>query len=173
MRGVARPVSANPDERWCTSGEGHFTARAAFNKDRHRPDGLSDHCKACNRERKRAQYVRERPSRLTYAKQHREDNREQRLTEGKLVRMQLRLRVIAAYGGACECCGESRWEFLALDHTHGGGNAHRRKVGAVGSAFYRWVEKEGFPKDILRLLCDNCNMARGRYGYCPHEKEVA
>src|SRR5258708_37086796 len=36
----------------------------------------------------------------------------------------LNLRIIAlnAYGGKCECCGEERFEFLAIDHIGGGGN---------------------------------------------------
>jgi hypothetical protein len=81
--------------------------------------------------------------------------------------------VLAAYGGKCECCGESAREFLAVDHKFGGGNQHRaelRKTGiGGGTGFYRWLISNGFP-DSFRLLCHNCNQARGLYGYCPHER---
>lgn len=43
---------------------------------------------------------------------------------------------------------------------------------------YLWLRKRGFPKQVvidstvetLRVLCANCNMARGWYGYCPHKE---
>jgi radical SAM protein with 4Fe4S-binding SPASM domain len=34
------------------------------------------------------------------------------------------------------------------------------------------LKNNNYPKDLFRLLCHNCNMARGCYGYCPHEKLV-
>ena len=44
-----------------------------------------------------------------------------------------------AYGGyKCTCCGETEPKFLSIDHT-------------------------GY-----QILCHNCNMALGSYGYCPH-----
>ncbi len=61
-------------------------------------------------------------------------------------------------------------EFLSVDHINGGGRKHREKLGG-GTAFFLWLKEKGFPKDEYRLLCMNCNWARGRYGYCPHEKE--
>lgn len=84
----------------------------------------------------------------------------------------MRLEVIIAYGGKCACCGEGTHEFLALDHTHGGGNEHRRKVlGYVtgGDKFYRWLREQGWPQDDFRLLCHNRNTSRAFYGRCPHE----
>jgi hypothetical protein len=33
---------------------------------------------------------------------------------------QCRREALAAYGGCCECCGEQRFEFLAIDHINGG-----------------------------------------------------
>lgn len=81
--------------------------------------------------------------------------------------------VIKGYGGKCKCCGESRYEFLTIDHINNDGMQYRQKsVGyrRAGTGFYRWIIANGFPMD-LRLLCMNCNFARGRYGYCPHEKE--
>ena len=38
----------------------------------------------------------------------------------------LRAQVIAAYGGACACCGENAPEFLQVDHINNDGAEHRR-----------------------------------------------
>jgi hypothetical protein len=83
----------------------------------------------------------------------------------------LRLKVIEAYGSECACCGETEPAFLTLDHINGGGNKHRMEVcgNASTASFYTWVIRNGFPRDILRLLCYNCNCARAYVGYCPHE----
>jgi hypothetical protein len=34
------------------------------------------------------------------------------------------------------------------------------------------LARNGFP-DGYRVLCHNCNMALGQYGYCPHGNAVA
>ena len=78
----------------------------------------------------------------------------------------IRREFLAAYGGKCACCGEGTQEFLSLDHINGDGSQHRKMT---GSLTYLWLRKRGWPKDNYRLLCMNCNFARGRYGYCPHE----
>ena len=80
-----------------------------------------------------------------------------------------RERVIEHYGGRCACCGESRFEFLAIDHINGGGDKHRLEVGR-GSLMVAWIIRQGFP-DGFQLLCHNCNQAKGYYGACPHERE--
>jgi hypothetical protein len=75
------------------------------------------------------------------------------------------------YGGYCACkgCGESHKEFLQIDHIDGSGAEHRKKVKTMN--IYQWLKNKGYPRDNFRLLCGNCNWARGVYGYCPHEKE--
>jgi hypothetical protein len=62
--------------------------------------------------------------------------------------------VILHYGGKCACCGESRIEFLTIDHINGGGCKHRRRI--RGIPFYQWLIKHGLPKGY-RVLCLNCN----------------
>jgi len=83
----------------------------------------------------------------------------------------LKLEVMNHYGGKCACCGESILEFLAIDHPNGGGNKDRiEKCGAKnrgGDNFYRTLKRLGFPSGY-RVLCHNCNQARGYYGGCPH-----
>jgi hypothetical protein len=61
-------------------------------------------------------------------------------------------------------------EFLAIDHIGGGGTKHRKSFGR-GSSLYRWLEKSGLPGGF-RVLCHNCNMAIGFYGYCPHKTKT-
>ena len=92
--------------------------------------------------------------------------------------MKLRAEVLAAYGHACACpnCGEIRAEFLSIDHINGDGAAHRLELGKGNKLMglartYAWLKQNAFPKDRFRLLCHNCNFARGHYGYCPHERE--
>ncbi len=86
----------------------------------------------------------------------------------------LREELIAAYGGCCECCGEDHFEFLTLDHTNGNGAEEKRKLfgnARSGTHFFQYLKKHGYPKDGYRLLCFNCNCARGFYGFCPHNPE--
>ena len=82
----------------------------------------------------------------------------------------LRDEILRHYGHKCACCGESTKEFLCLDHVNGGGCKHRKKVPS-GYMLYRWVIKNKFPASI-RVLCHNCNMSLGIYGYCPHAKSL-
>lgn len=81
-----------------------------------------------------------------------------------------RKEVLRVYGGKCACCGESHPSFLGIDHIDGNGNQHRRTHtnGRAGDAFYRWLKKYDYPNGF-RILCWNCNMARGFFGRCPHE----
>lgn len=98
------------------------------------------------------------------------DTREQ--TSGLQYRWALRCEVLAAYGGKCTCCGEETQVFLEVDHPQGDGGLHRRMIGiAAGQGFYRYLKREKFPRG-MRLLCSNCNTARGWYGFCPHVDEI-
>ena len=81
----------------------------------------------------------------------------------------LREQAFAGYGGKCECCGESRFEFLAIDHVNGGGRKERETLSTGQIA--RKVINEGFPPEY-RVLCHNCNQSIGWYGYCPHQEEA-
>jgi hypothetical protein len=80
-----------------------------------------------------------------------------------------KLQIIQGYGGKCDCCGETKWEFLTIDHINGGGRRERNTI-AKGGKLYRRLIKEGFPRNGYRLLCLNCNFSLWRYGYCPHKK---
>jgi 5-methylcytosine-specific restriction endonuclease McrA len=101
-----------------------------------------------------------------YQKNYRRANRTT-LTRKKLAANKTaKLEGIAAYGGKCACCGESRIEFLTLDHIHGRASEPRRITGL--KAWAR-LKARGWPKDNYQLLCFNCNWAKGAYGHCPHQ----
>jgi hypothetical protein len=85
-------------------------------------------------------------------------------------RKKIRHEVLIAYGGKCACCEETAKEFLAIDHINGDGYRQRKEKGIYGSTMYAWLKRNKFPKDNYRLLCHNCNQAKGIYGYCPHER---
>ena len=89
-----------------------------------------------------------------------------------LRRQELRLAVLQKYGGRCSCngCEESRVEFLGIDHINGDGHSERRDKKHTGTRWYVLLLSKPLRSD-LRILCHNCNLARGFYGYCPHEKE--
>ena len=88
----------------------------------------------------------------------------------------LRIEVLTHYSGGtpnCACCGVQHYEFLALDHTNGNGNAERRRLGLNGGQpIYSYVKKHGYPEGF-RVLCHNCNLSFGFYGHCPHTTKSA
>lgn len=115
--------------------------------------GLQSYCRLCRNKRDR-EYHRLHP--------------EQRKATNRRRRQKLKEEVIQAYGGKCECCGETTPEFLALDHRNGGGSQHRKTVTSP-TEMRRLVIRMGFPKEY-RLLCHNCNQAIGWFGSCPHAR---
>ena len=143
------------------------------------------HCKACRakdtRERYHTEYKfdpefkkrgkewvaknREKRNKINNDSYYR--NREKERAKEKERYKKQRLRCLEYYGGKCACCGEDKYEFLALDHIKGGGTKHRKEI---GSCLQRWLVRNDFPEGF-RVLCHNCNISHGNYGFCPHEKE--
>lgn len=100
------------------------------------------------------------------------DKPETRVRRNEVARkgmLKLRREVLQQYGSICQCCSESRNEFLAIDHMNGCSRELRQLQGG-GSTFYRWLKRNGFPPGY-QVLCHNCNMAKGFHGYCPHQKD--
>lgn len=97
--------------------------------------------------------------------QKEEDLRKARIWQRKL-RILYRREAIDHYGGKCVCCGESRIEFLAFDHINKDGATHRREDKAAKDMVH-WLHRHKYPKGF-RILCHNCNVSLGFYGYCPH-----
>lgn len=107
-------------------------------------------------------------SRSESAKVRHEKNKEAQNARNRERHRMRKRQVLEHYGGSppsCACCGESIYEFLSIDHIEGGGSQHRK---VTGSDTYRVLLAEGLPAGY-RVLCMNCNTARGYHGYCPHE----
>jgi 5-methylcytosine-specific restriction endonuclease McrA len=114
----------------------------------------------------RKRWVAENREKLVrYHQNYRKTNRvtlaKKRLAANRVAK----LEGIAAYGGKCACCGESRSEFLTLDHINGRATEPYR---IAGQKAWARLKARGWPKDNYQLLCFNCNCAKGIYGRCPH-----
>ncbi len=114
-------------------------------------DGRSSWCKECVRD------------------EWHERQRERALPRAREAHRKTREKVLQWYGSKCACCGEDRYEFLAIDHINGEGNKHRLEIGSSGFALYRWLIKNNMPVGF-RVLCHNCNHSLGHDGFCPHEE---
>lgn len=164
---------------------GQIKPVSKFNKHKNCLYGVRPDCKQCSYSSHKKWTENNREELRVYQNQKRKDNTERfngyakktywkdiektrKYAKEKSVR--LRQEAIQKYGGRCACCGEDRYEFMAVDHINGGGNKERRdkKVGG-GSNFYRYLKSNGWPSGY-RILCHNCNHSLGSYGYCPHEK---
>ena len=82
--------------------------------------------------------------------------------------IKVRDEVLLHYGNKCACCNEPNKEFLQIDHIDNNGAEHRRSD-ASAWRIYRWLKKNDYPEGF-QILCANCNWAKGRYGYCPHQR---
>ena len=112
-----------------------------------------------------------------YMKKWSKNNRDKRRSicnkSSKKLYDKRRIQVLEYYGGRppkCACCGENHIEFLGIDHIKGGGVKHRKKIKSKYNNIYSFLVRNNFPKGF-RVLCYNCNLSRGFYGYCPHTKE--
>lgn len=155
-----------------------------YHRSRSTSDGLCGQCKSCSAacsRRSRARHLeRYRANERAASKRKNFKIYSNPTLHAKLRRYhaeynrRLKQDTVKAYGGACACCGESTFEFLAVDHINGGGRQHRKSIGVTGgSSMYAWLRRHGFPKSQFQLLCHNCNCAKGFYGSCPHTRSVS
>lgn len=167
----------------------------AFSKNRMNPDGRAYLCKPCSRKRSRSLYQEvkkewdtktvnlcgvkvcghckeEKPK----AEFHKSIGRRTGLhpwCRGCVIKKNRgeRYETLLHYSNgdrpSCRCCGETRIEFLAIDHINGGGGKERKRLGRGGSQFCAYLRMSKYPTGY-QTLCHNCNMAKGYYGHCPH-----
>jgi hypothetical protein len=78
-------------------------------------------------------------------------------------------KILDHYGRKCACCGEEEVLFLTVDHINNDGALHKKIIGSKDPASVRkWIVDNNFP-DTFQILCYNCNCAKGKLGYCPHQ----
>jgi hypothetical protein len=95
----------------------------------------------------------------------------------RLDRMTVRLEALTHYSGgepACACCGEARYEFLAVDHLTGSSHEDQERFGSLDKHLVH-LRREGWPEGY-QVLCHNCNAAKSIYGTtgrlcCVHHPE--
>jgi len=168
-----KKLSEIQKKKWDKIGRQSKEERLRYNKESQR------------KRRKDPNFVKEE---LRKAKEKHAKNPEIRLTQWKnwrvkhrpeTLRKQLerKLKVFKYYSKkdsnsntpCCNCCKEKfTHEFLSIDHIDGRKSMdHKRNFG--GKDLYNWVIKNKFP-DTVQVLCHNCNLAKGIYGKCPHQK---
>ena len=129
-------------------------------------------------------YVKNRSKIRVYQKKSYDKNPEkskkearERRAKGEKRRTALKIKIFYIYSKklsnskipCCACCKEKfSHEFLAIDHINGR-KIHGHKKGWGGTAMYHWLEKNNYP-DGFQVLCHNCNIAKGVFGICPHQK---
>jgi hypothetical protein len=123
-------------------------------------------CKKCyNKE----WYEENKEKKLKQSKEYHWKNREKVNAYHRALSIKRKLELLSHYSNGdirCQCCGEKRIEFLSIDHING---RTREDNYSSSNLFYR-LRKLGWPGGY-RVLCFNCNLSIGIFGYCPHEKE--
>lgn len=132
----------------------------------------SNRCLICeaaeNREYHQRNKARYRENMRRFRKLNPEHVRAQGRKWAKVLRERQRAQVYAAYGGKCQCCGETEPLFLNIDHVNNDGR-HERKLKPQGTLYARLI-RAAFPSRY-QLLCYNCNLGKHRNGgICPHQK---
>lgn len=135
-----------------------------FHTDNTAPRGYTYACKEC-RNKKYLYSDDAKKKRAEIARKWRATS-----SKAKNAKKRRRIEAITILGGKCECCGESRMEFLAIDHINElRGRQKKRSSMDAGDGVSLQVKRMENPKSVFRVLCHNCNSALGFYGFCPHK----
>ncbi len=82
-------------------------------------------------------------------------------------RLNLKTKIITHYTNgknSCQCCDESNFEFLTIDHIIPVGKKGKRE-----RSIYSYLVENNFPKGY-QILCYNCNMGKRMSSQCPHKR---
>ena len=85
---------------------------------------------------------------------------------GNAERARLKMSMVDALGGKCNCCGERNPYFLSLDHVNNDGWVDKQEL--TSHQILRKAAREKYDSSKWQLLCMNCNFAKGHFGVCPH-----
>jgi hypothetical protein len=148
---------------------------------RNKSTGRKSLCKDCETKRVMGYYYKKSAEiskhNSDYARQDRQVNPE-KYTERRLLESKKLWERAISFFGPCACCGESRREFLSIDHINGHGNEFRKSSkgrSKTGIYLLRQFNAANWPEELkteYRLLCMNCNFAIGHDGHCPHHPEI-
>lgn len=141
------------------------------------PEGFRVLCHNCNLKHGCRSYYRgsgrrkpdselSQVGRSNYQREWANKNQDKIVSYRRSYNHRLKAMVLGHYGGNCACCGIDDLDVLSIDHINGGGTSHRKEVPGQRLG-YHWFKKHGYPEGF-RVLCMNCNLAMGLYGYCPH-----
>jgi hypothetical protein len=111
----------------------------------------------------RRKYKEEHPEKFKYSRENYPKHKETKREYQRNLTRKYKLSFLEMYGRVCVCCGESGLDFLTIEHKLGQQKISRR----TGLVAYRDAVKEYRP-DLFEILCWNCNCAKGKLGYCPH-----
>ena len=130
-------------------------------------NGLRARCNKCRNTYRKEWY---RKNRAIFPEGRVRQSKEERNKKSREYIRKTRLEVLAHYSKGkmcCDCCLEKNVEFLSINHINGGGTKHREKIGR-GRSVCGWLRANNYPIGY-NVLCHNCNMSLGFYGYCPHK----
>lgn len=119
-----------------------------------------------NKERRKKYMEKYRSRRNRLQQIWREKNKEKVFQYQQKIRLEILNHYSKTPLPSCACCSERNIEFLTLDHIYNNG-AEERKNGLEGRNLFYYLRKNNFP-DGYQVLCMNCNWAKAKYGYCPH-----
>jgi len=93
--------------------------------------------------------------------------------DAKLYQRKSRWAVLSYYSGGgipkCACCGETRYEFLAINHKENNPDKRTVKEKRIsGLRIITWLINHNLPEGF-NVLCHNCNCSDGFSGFCPHK----
>lgn len=140
-----------------------------FYKSNSNLSGFQSWCKKCNSAKGKDWKAKNKQRQRAYDIIYRATHKVHLARASKKYNVNLKLRIINAYGGKCFCCGESRLPFLTIEHKNNDGNKQRKTIGK-GQKFYLHLMSNNFPDYNLGVLCWNCNCARRWGKICPHEE---
>lgn len=138
---------------------------------------LDAHCRECRKSYSREYAKKNRDKVIAnkrryyqdVAKQRQIENRDEFNRRRKERTRKYKEQFIEMYGGKCNCCGETIFDFLTIEHRNGQkGKPKYEKSREHGEHGYKKASQEYRP-DLYEILCWNCNCAKGHLGYCPHQ----
>ena len=158
----------------CSNCKNYKDTDEEFYKSKASKDGYYAYCKFCSN-LKTTKFQKETyPFRKEKLKNYQDKYRKKLLDQNPLYfkqqqsagNLNRRKEVIKGYGGKCTCCGESNYEFLAIDHVYNDGKEDRKYRSC--QQLLRYIIKNKYPVQY-QILCHNCNLSKAFHGYCPHK----